>query len=238
MSMESRLVAYATALTASAVALVAGLVYGGFTLHTEAGVLALGLLAFLAERQSVRLSPTIQISVGFLPFVFAAVVFGPLAAVCVGVIGLLSEFNRPYIRWAVWTASRTIVAGSSGLAAVAAGASSARTFGHLLVAVGAATATQVVVEGFLTGLTLAVRRTGSLQSVGRDALPILLAAVPLYTPVIAVLAIAYRELSPWTVGFFLVPAFAAQRLFNLYREQRETADRLASVNERLEKANL
>jgi putative nucleotidyltransferase with HDIG domain len=56
--------------------------------------------------------------------------------------------------------------------------------------------------------------------------------------VIAILAFAYRELSPWSAGFFLVPAFAAQRLFNLYREQRETADRLAAVNERLAKANL
>jgi putative nucleotidyltransferase with HDIG domain len=56
--------------------------------------------------------------------------------------------------------------------------------------------------------------------------------------VIAVLAFAYRQSSPWSVVLFLIPAFAAQRLFLLYREQRETSEQLAAANTRLESANL
>jgi putative two-component system response regulator len=37
---------------------------------------------------------------------------------------------------------------------------------------------------------------------------------------------------------FVIPAFAAQRLFLMYRQQRESAEALISVNQRLERANL
>jgi putative nucleotidyltransferase with HDIG domain len=53
-----------------------------------------------------------------------------------------------------------------------------------------------------------------------------------------VLIYSYRELSPWTVLLFFVPAIAAQRLLLLYHEQRELASHLAEANERLEKAGL
>jgi putative nucleotidyltransferase with HDIG domain len=65
-----------------------------------------------------------------------------------------------------------------------------------------------------------------------------LAAVPLYTPVLALLAYAFTVLSPWLVLFFFAPALAAQRLFLLYQEQRHLAEGLTSANERLERANL
>jgi putative nucleotidyltransferase with HDIG domain len=233
-----RLVMYAAALVTAAGGLISVLVVADYSFGPLPAVLALGLLAFLAERQSVRLSSAIEISVAFLPFVFAAVVFGPLAAATVGAIGLLSDLRRPYVRWCIWTASRVIVAATCGVAAVMVGAQGADRFGALLVAVGAATVTEVVLDGFLTGLTLKVRGTGSLRTVGRDILPILAAAVPLYTPVIAALAFAYREVSPWSVVLFLIPAFAAQRLFVLYRQQRETADHLSEANDRLARANL
>jgi putative nucleotidyltransferase with HDIG domain len=60
----------------------------------------------------------------------------------------------------------------------------------------------------------------------------------LYTPLIAVLAYSYREISPWSAVLFVIPAFAAQRLFLLYRQQRESADGLVAANRRLEEANL
>jgi putative nucleotidyltransferase with HDIG domain len=225
-------------LVVAASALVVVLARSGFALGPLAPIVALSLLAYLAERQSVRLSPAIEIAVSFLPFVFAAVVFGPLAAVVVATAGLLSEFERPYLRWCIWTGSRAIVAAGCGLAAASVGGHDAHSFGALMLAVGAATITEVVLDGAFSALTLRVRRTGSLRTVSREMLPILAAAVPLYTPVIAALAFAYREVSPWSVALFLVPAFAAQRLFQLYREQRETAERLVSANARLERANL
>jgi putative nucleotidyltransferase with HDIG domain len=237
-SLPSLLAAYAAGLLVAASALVAGLLYAGFAFGPLPPIAALGLLAYLAERQSVRLSPAIAISVGFLPFVFAAVMFGPLAAVAVATVGLLSEFGRPHLRWCIWTGSRAIVAACCGLVAVSVGSQHAHSFGALLFAVGAATITEVVLDGAFAALTLRLRGTGSLRTMTREMLPILGAAVPLYTPVIAALALAYREVSPWSVALFLVPAFAAQRLFQLYREQRETAERLASANARLERANL
>ena len=68
-------------------------------------------------------------------------------------------------------------------------------------------------------------------------LPILLVAVALYAPIVALLAVAYEEVSPWTLALFFLPALAAQRLF-LYREQRRLTDELVDVNEGLERANL
>ena len=51
-------------------------------------LLALAVIAGVAERQSVRLfthrGTNLDISVAFLPFVFTAVAFGPLAAFIVG----------------------------------------------------------------------------------------------------------------------------------------------------------
>jgi putative nucleotidyltransferase with HDIG domain len=49
---------------------------------------------------------------------------------------------------------------------------------------------------------------------------------------------AYRVISPWTLAFFVIPAFAAHWLFALYREQQAMAVELTSANERLETANL
>jgi putative nucleotidyltransferase with HDIG domain len=156
----------------------------------------------------------------------------------VAAAGLLSEFRRPYLRWCVWTGSRALVAAGCGLAAVAAGGLDARSFGSLIVAVAAATVTEVVLDVFFAGLTLWIRGTGSVSVFARQMLQMVLSTVPLYTPVIALLAFTYQEVSPWSVALFLIPAFAAQRLFHLYREQRETAQSLSAAYERLEKANL
>jgi putative nucleotidyltransferase with HDIG domain len=62
--------------------------------------------------------------------------------------------------------------------------------------------------------------------------------VPLHTPVVAILAFSYETLSPWSVALFAIPAFAAQRLLLLYRQQRETAEALSQANARLASANL
>ena len=230
--------AFVGTLALAAVGLAAGLIAAGQSLGPPLPVFALSALAFFAERRSVRLSPTLELSVSFLPFVFAAVMFGPLAAMAVGFISLLSQFGSPYTRWATWTSSRCLVGAASGLVAVAVGAPNTDRFGLLLTAAAAASATEVLVDLSLAGATVTLRRSDTLRGVLRTQAPVLLAAVPLYTPIIAVLAYTYREASPWSVALFLVPAFAAQRLFLLYREQRETSEQLATANTRLEKANL
>jgi putative nucleotidyltransferase with HDIG domain len=135
------------------------------------------------------------------------------------------------LRWTIWTAMRTLVAGAAGLAGLAAGGPDADSFGRIVLAVAAASAAEVLADVAFNAATVMIRGTASLRELARLHGPILLAAVPLYTPVIALLVYAYRTLTPWSVVLFAVPAFAAQRLFLLYREQRD-------ANERLERANL
>src|SRR5215813_14171848 len=93
--------------------------------------------AFIAEGQSVRLSPRAEISVSFLPIVLAAVIYGPVAAIGVSVKSLLLSFRRPYGRWFLWTATRSIAAGCAGMVAMSVAKSGESRFGALLAAVAA-----------------------------------------------------------------------------------------------------
>jgi putative nucleotidyltransferase with HDIG domain len=68
--------------------------------------------------------------------------------------------------------------------------------------------------------------------------PVILASVPFYSPVVAILVLAYRDVSPWTLPLFFAPGLAAQRWFLLYQEQRRLASDLIDVNEQLRAANL
>lgn len=210
----------------------------GLGIGTPAAVAALSLLALVAERQSVRLSSATELSVSSLPVVFAAVMFGPLAAMIVGGISLLGILGRPYIRWIVWTSLRAVVGGVAGFVAVATGGPDAQTFLTLVLAVAAVSVADIVTDYLLNAAILVVRGSGSVREFTRGTMPVLFASAALHTPVIALLAYAYREVSPLSVALFLVPAFAAQWLFLLYRQQRDSAAQLLAVNERLERASL
>jgi putative nucleotidyltransferase with HDIG domain len=196
----------------------------------------LAISAVLAERQSVRLSPRAEISVSFLPIVLAAVIFGPLGAIFVSVASLLLELRRPYARWFVWTSSRCLAAGCAGVVALSVNGSSDHAFGRLAAAVAAAT---VIEQGgdVVLGAVVARLRGNAVREIGRIASTVFV-TMPLYAPITALLVYTYRELSPWCVVLFLFPAFAAQKLFLLYQEQRATAEKLASAVVRQERANL
>jgi putative nucleotidyltransferase with HDIG domain len=228
---------YAAALVAVNLVLAATLMASDMDLGGPVWVVvALGLVALLAEKQSVHISAHTQVSISALPILFAAVVQGPLAAMVVGACALLGDFGRPYTRWLVWTASRALVAGLAGLAAFAL-VSDSSSFAGLLLAVAVAAIVEAAGDIGVTAITAGLRRNGYLEPV-RAMSQLVLATVPLYTPLIAALAYAYRELSPWTLLLFFMPALAAQRLLILYEEQRELAANLAQANQRLERANL
>jgi putative nucleotidyltransferase with HDIG domain len=228
---------FAAALVVAVVGLSALLLAQGVRLHGPVWVLvALCLVALIAERQSIHVTSYAQVSVSGLPLLFAAVVYGPFEAMLVGGCAMIVDFGRPRTRWVIWTGSRALV---GGLAALAASAipNSKDAFGALLLAVGVAAVTEAASDIGLATITAWLRdkSTGeTLKTMGVLAF----AAVPLYAPVIAVLAYAYVALSPWTVLLFFVPAVAAQRLFVLYQEQRQLADELAAANDRLEGAGL
>lgn len=235
---EAMLLVWAGTLCLGAFAFATSLIAVGAHVGPLVPIAALGALGFLGERQGVRLDRSLEISISSLPLLFAAVAFGPLAAMLVGAVSLLSQFRAPYIRWAIWTGSRVLIGGTAGIAAAVVEPTGAGNLGTLVIAVACASLTESVCDLTVNSLTVSIRGTGSVRTVVRSAAPILVASVPLYTSVVSLLAYAYREISPVSVIFFLIPAFTAQRLFVLYREQRETAEQLTEVNTRLENANL
>jgi putative nucleotidyltransferase with HDIG domain len=190
-----------------------------------------------AERQPVRLSANLEITVSLLPILFAAVAFGPLTAMAVAAIGLATDFRPPHVRWLTWTCMRALSGAFAGLAAMAV-LSDDPSFGQLSLA----TALAVFVEGAFAAaigaVVVTLRGTGDCAGFLRLVRPVLVGTVPLYAPVILLLVYAFEHISPWSLILFLAPAFAAHRLHGLYREQRETTDQLKRANERLENANL
>ena len=242
-STEWVLAAYAGILISAAGALTGSLIASGIGIGSPYAVAALSFLALIAEKESIRLSPTVEVSVSSVIFIFAGVLFGPLAAIVVGAAGLLVDLPRrdlsnPLLRWLIWTNSRVIIAGATGIAALAIGGREPSSLGRLVGAVAAAAIVEAVADLLLGAIPPALRGTASWTDMARALVPLQLATIPLHTPLIAVLAYAYRDVSPWSVALFFIPAFAAQRLFLLYREQRHTADELTAANERLAKANL
>ena len=63
-------------------------------------------------------------------------------------------------------------------------------------------------------------------------------AVPLYTPLVAFLVIAYEQYSPWIVATFLMPALAAQRVCASIKSSARLRGGSPSANRALEEANI
>lgn len=210
-------------------------------------VAALALTSAIADRGTVRLSrssdKSVEVSVALLPVLFAAVVFGPLAAMAVAAASMLPDLRpeagvaNPYLRWATYTLSRSITGCAAGVAALAVIGLVDTTIGALLIATAVAAVVAVSLDVFFVTVTMRLRGAGSLLEGAHVLGPVVASSVPLYAPVLALLAFAYREVSPWTLLLFVGPALAAHRLFVLYHDQRELADDLLSVNSRLERAN-
>lgn len=204
-------------------------------------VLALGAIA--AERESIRLSPTLEVSVASIVYIFAAVVCGPLAAVVVGGVGLLADLprrdgERPVLRWLTWTASRIITSGAVGIGAAVVSTATADGFWGLVAVVAAAFGIEYAIELALTPVAPAIRGRSAWLETVRSVGPALFGALPVQAPVVAVLAYSYLTISPWSVVLFVIPGVAAHRLLMLYRQQRDTSEALASANDRLSNANL
>jgi putative nucleotidyltransferase with HDIG domain len=235
--------AWVTLLVIAAFGVVVGLFEAGYGVGQPVAVAVLVLVAIAAEHEGIKLSPTVEVSVVSLVYVFAAVVFGPLAGVIVGAAGLLADLPRrdvaqPILRWATWTSSRVIVAGMAGLAAIAVTSHAGRDFWGLFGAVAAAFAVESTLDLSLAAVAPAIRGTSGFGTTVRSVGPALIASVPLHAPMVAVLAYSYLTISPWSVALFAIPAVAAQRLLLVYRQQRETAEALGTANARLARANL
>jgi putative nucleotidyltransferase with HDIG domain len=126
----------------------------------------------------------------------------------------------------------------SGLAAAGAASLADATLGRVALGTLAGVLAAQALDVLFCSLTLRLRGTQPVSEMLHTVIPVLPTATLLYTAVVAPLTFAYVDLSPWSVGFFLLPALAAQRLFSMYQGQRELAEDLAVVNQKLERANL
>jgi putative nucleotidyltransferase with HDIG domain len=229
-------------LAGAAVTLAAALVTAGWTVDNPWAVAGLAVVAGLAERSRVRLSDHIEVSICLLPTLLAGVLYGPLASMVVWGASMLGGFSRespnPYLRVAIYSCSRSIAGAFTGLVAFQiAHGSIQSTFVAAALAAGAGAVLAQTLDLVFASVTLRLRGGGALE-VSRTLAPLVLAAVPLYAPIVGLLAYAYAEISGWTLVLFFVPALAAQRLFGMYQDQRRLAEDLATANIRLERINL
>jgi len=230
------------------------LVVLGFDLESPWVVVALAVTAAVAERITSigftvaerGLTRTEEQSIGILPTLIAAVLFGPLAGGLVGAASMLGDpellsrgdpDRAPRLKWATYTSTRFLSGVCMGFAAQATIDAVPSEFGGIVAASLIAAVAGEAIDLFFAALTARVRGR-PIRDVMRSFIPVVVTAVPIYAPLVALLAFLYVRVSPWTLALFLVPAMAAQRLYGLYQEQRQLAVDLSEANETLERANL
>jgi putative nucleotidyltransferase with HDIG domain len=235
-SADRRTVVWACVLNAVAAAAVIALWRHDYRLPPIYAVLVLAAVAALAERQSVAVTNRTTMSVSFLPIVFSAVVFGPLGGFAVGALSNLSDLRQSPLRWCVYTPIRGLTAAMAGLAAWTLLPDS-NNFAAYLIASLVASVVEVGTETLFMGGTALVRRVqfgGELRALGS----IFWLSVPLYVPILALFVYGYHTYSLGLVLMFFIPALAAQRLLNLYQQEKAVTQDLAEANERLRRTSL
>ena len=229
---------YASAVSVTAVACAVLLLANGYGLGDTWTVLALAVVNAVAERSGVWVTRTTQMSIALLPTLFAAVLFGPLAGAVVNAASMVGDpelfaprdpERAPRLKWATYTSTRFITGAVAGLVAAQVLTATNNRFGGLLAATLVAA---IVAEGLdiVSAAATARIRGRSMVGVIQTLGPILLTSVPFYAPVVALLALAYQDISPWTTPLFFIPALAAQRLFGMYQNQRNLTERLEDAS--------
>ncbi len=236
--LSAPVLAYLVAVVFAAVGLAVGLILLGQGLGGNVGaVLGLAFASAYAERGSITLRGHLTVSISLLPAIFAAVLFGPLAAMIVfGASGLSISF--PWAGRIAYAGSRSIIGAlAAGAVAMVSGFMNGGA-GETVVAALAAALVAEVADTAFASFTYWLRGYGSWTVPARDSLPVIAASVPFYSSAVAVLALAYTDISAWTLPLFFAPALAAQRWFLLYQEQQRLASDLQVANDQLRAANL
>jgi hypothetical protein len=225
-------------LAASALGVAAVLIALGAGIGDAWTVIALALVNAVGERGGVPITRTTVMSIALLPTLFAAVLFGPLAA---GLVNAASMFGdpelfaprdaerAPRLKWATYTSTRFLTGVAAGLVAQGVILATSSSFGALLSATLLAAVVAETLDVLSAGVTARIRGR-SIREVTRTLGPLMLTSIPAYAPVVAILAIAYEEVSPWTAPLFFIPALAAQRLFAMYQRERSLAESLRRAN--------
>ena len=229
-------VVYLGILIAVCALLVSLSLHAGYAVGEPWAVLVLAAAAAVSERQRVPIGQDTEASISLIPILLAAVLFGPLAGMVVAAVSYLGAFGAPHMKWAVYTCSHSITGAVAGFVAAATLADTSNRSVALLLATALAAVAAEVCETAFFGLTMRLRGKDTVEAVKQLA-PVAFASVLLYAPLVALLVIAYEQVSPLTLPLFLAPALAAQRLFGLYQEQLRLTKDLALANESLELAN-
>jgi putative nucleotidyltransferase with HDIG domain len=230
--------AYVGAISFIAFAVGAALAVSGDSLESPWAVAFLAATAAIAERGSVRIDSKMEESISLLPTLFAAVLFGPLAAMLVAAASMLGDLRPPYLKWASYTASRSLTAASAAFTAAFASTLTSDAIGAIAVATIAAAVVAESLDVAFAAVIFKLKGFGRASSLIRTHGTVAFAAVAMFTAVVSLLGAAYQEISPWTLPLFFAPALAAQRLFVLYQEQKHLTNDLIAANRKLEGANL
>jgi putative nucleotidyltransferase with HDIG domain len=242
-SQQRVLSGYVALLAAGATILCLTLVSLGYRVESPLVVLCLAVATAVSERWSVPISATTGLTVYLLPTVFAAVVFGPLAAGIVAAASMLGDpelfrhGNRdraPILKWVNYTAASFITGALAGLTAQMLYGSS---FGAIVASTFAAMAVAEASDFVFAVVTAQVRRRSMRELAIRGA-PVAVTSFLVYAPVVVVLVLAYLKISPVTMLLFVVPTLAFQRLYTLYQRERRLGDDLRTANDTLARANL
>ena len=223
---------------ASVVALVVWvLVSSGWGVRSAAMVFGLALVAYLAEGKNIAVADRVVVSVSILPALFAAVLLGPLPGMIVYATSALG-LGFPMMGRVTYALNRALVGAGAGLTASLMHHLVHSSVASTVMAASAGAVCAGVTDVCLTTLTFRSRGHREWKSLAMELLPMVLAASPFYASMVALLALAYSRVSPWTLPLFFAPALAAQRFFVLYQDQRRLTTELVDANSALEAANL
>lgn len=229
--------AYLVVVVVAALGLAAGLLALGQGLDNAVVVLGLAFVAAYAERGSITLRGHLTVSISLLPAIFAAVLFGPLAAMLVfGASGISIAF--PWAGRIAYMATRAITGALAAGAVAVVSMFMGGGAGQTVVAATAATLVAELASAGFASFTYWLRGYGRWITVAKDSLPVIAASLPFYSSAVAILVLSYLDISAWTLPLFFAPALAAQRWFLLYQEQQRLATDLQGANDQLRAANL
>lgn len=230
---------YIAAVVGATLVTAMALVASGASFGPPAAIVGLALIAWIGEWRGVIMlrGSRFTVSISLFPAVFAAVLFGPLAGMVV-YAPTATVLKLPPAGRFTYVFNRALTGACAGAAAAAVGVVSSAGPGQTVAAATVAALAAEVVDGAMASLTFSLRGAGRWTDAAKEVLPVIVASVPFYTAIVAILVLAYKDLSPWTLPLFFVPALAAQRWFLQYQEQRRLAGDLGIANAQLRAANL
>jgi putative nucleotidyltransferase with HDIG domain len=236
--LTARVGAYLVTSASAALATAATLAWAGLVVGSVPAVIGLATVAAISEwRGTITLRGNLTVSISLFPSVFAAVLFGPLAGMAVfgaSAVGL----RIPVPGRLLYASNRAMIGAIAGGAAWGVGSVFAAGPGRVVAAATAGALAAEIADAGFTSLTFTLRGLGRWTEAVSHLLPVIASSVPFYSPVVAVLVLAYQDVSPWTLPLFFAPALAAQRWFLMYQEQRRLTKDLQDANTQLEAANL